>query len=491
MIKKYLYFFGCVIGLLIIGVATALILIDIDRYKPKLENLLAQSTGIDWGIKGDIDLTVFPSLSLTINDIRATGKITEVLNIGHINIEMNLLPLFSRDIHIETVAINSPELRITKDAKGNLNIPIGFPTQSSQKTQADAELPIHSLIIKNLSIDRGSVIFFDNESDTETRLAPFDLMLGSFTIIENNSIIGDFANHIRKSMLSGKFQSKSLSVNNLLIEDISLRLSGNNGIFSIKPIKAKVHDGQVLGDLTIDTTSQMPATKLLCSSKGYRIDHIFHEVDQEEIIDGALDLSAQVNSRGITREQLTHNLNGNVSIRGDNLLFKKIDLDTILNEYEKSQNFSLFDLGGFFILGPFGPLLTKTYDYTNVYLETGKGDSTITQIVADWDIKDGIATAQDVAFATKENRIALQGKIDFAERQFDQLKVAIIDENGCERYSQTINGPFDSPEMEEASFVAKTIVNPVVRMFKKAQKVFKDEECRPYYSGQVPHPSIQ
>lgn len=142
-------------------------------------------------------------------------------------------------------------------------------------------------------------------------------------------------------------------------------------------------------------------------------------------------------------------------------------------------------------LGPFGPLFTKTYDYTNVYFETGEGESTITQIVADWHLDSGIATAQDAAFATEENRIALQGKINFVERQFDQLKVAIIDENGCERYRQTINGPFDSPEMEEASFVAKTLVNPVVSIFKKAKKVFKEEECQRFYSGLVSHPSTE
>jgi len=285
MIKKYLYFFGCLIGLLIFGATTAVILIDIDQYKPKLENLLTQSTGIDWIINGDIDLAVFPTLSLTINDIRATYKTSEVLNVDHVKIEMNLLPLLFRNIHIGTVRINSPEIRIIKDSKGNLNIPVAFPAQDTQKIQADTGLPIHSLIVRDLSIDNGSIVFSDKGADTETKLSHFNLMLGSFTIIKNNHIIENYANYIKKSMLSGKFHSESFSVNNLLTEDISFNLSSNNGIFSIKPIKAKIHDGEALGNMVIDITSQMSTTKLDCTIKGYKIGHIFNEADKEEIID--------------------------------------------------------------------------------------------------------------------------------------------------------------------------------------------------------------
>lgn len=489
MTKKYLYFFGCIIGLLIFGAIIAVILIDIDQYKPKFENILTQATGIDWIIKGDIDLAVFPTPSLTINNIGATYKTSEVLNINNVKIEMDLLPLLFRNVHIGTVRINSPEIRIIKDLNGNLNIPVSLPAKETQKNLTATELPIHSLIIRDISIDNGSIVFSDKGAETETKFSRCNLMLGSFTIITNNLMIKDLANYIKKSMLSGKFHSESLSVNNVLIENIFFNLSGNNGIFSIKPITARIHDGEAFGELTIDTTSQMPEAKLNYVINGYKIDRIFTKADKKEIIAGSLDLSAQVSTQGLTPEELLHNLYGDVSIRGANLLFKKYDIDAILYDLKKSQNFSLVDLGGFLVLGPFGPLITKTYDYTNVYLETGKGESTITQIVADWHIESGIATAHDVAFATEENRIAFQGKINFIDKQFDQLKMAIIDENGCERYSQTINGPFDTPEMEEVSFVATTIVSPLVGIFKKAVKILTDGECQPFYTGLVPHPS--
>ena len=461
-------------------------MIDIDQYKPKLETLLSQSTGLDWSIKGDVDLSLWPFLSVTINDIQATNDKENVLEAGSAKIEIELFPLLSREIRISTFAINSPNVTIVKDEEGNLNIP---SSPKGQESPADIALPINLLILEKLKVADGTLVFSDKKSGNETRLSLFDFEIGSFTIVKNNRIIDDFQEHIKKSELSGQFRSESLSTNKVDIENISFMLSGNDSIFTINPINFIIHDGEALGDLTIDMTSSAPTAMLDFTLAGYDIGGFFKDADGVENIVGALDLTTKVTTKGLTQEELVYNLNGSITFQGNNLIFKKFDFDALLHKFEKSQNFSLVDFGGFFLLGPLGPLLTKSYDYTKVYLETGEGQSTITHILGDWQIENGIATTRDVAFATKENRVAIQGEINFVEKQYDQLKVAILDGNGCAKLSQEINGPFSSPEMEEAGLVAKTIVNPVVSLFKKATKVFKEEKCQPFYSGQVLHPS--
>ena len=43
-----------------------------------------------------------------------------------------------------------------------------------------------------------------------------------------------------------------------------------------------------------------------------------------------------------------------------------IDLDEVLANYKKSQNFRLTDVGAYMVLGPFGPVLSKGYDFAKI-----------------------------------------------------------------------------------------------------------------------------
>lgn len=56
-----------------------------------------------------------------------------------------------------------------------------------------------------------------------------------------------------------------------------------------------------------------------------------------------------------------------------------------------------------------------------------------------------LAQAQDVAMTTDKNRIALRGKLDFVNEQFDDVTIALIDAKGCAKVKQTIRGRFEKP----------------------------------------------
>jgi len=488
--KKILFaVFAAIILTVIAGAVIIIHIIDINQYKPELEKTLTESTGADWTIKGDISLSLLPSLAVTVHDIEAAYKNEEILQAGRVKINVGLIPLLSREVHVGKFEIRDTQVNIIKDAKGNLYVPAAPPTP---KTEKPAALPIKSLIIDQIAIKNGTITYLDKKADSKTTLSNFDFSLGGFTIIENNKLIDNLPDHIKNSKLVGNFHAKNFSANKIQINNIAIKLTGNNGLFSAQPISADMQGAPLNGELAVDTSSSPTKITMQCNIKGYEVGQFMKEPDKESPVNGALDISSKLDTQGMAEQELLNNLNGAFSIRGSDLTLKDIDIDAVLDKYEKSRNFSLVDLGGFFVLGPLGPLLTKSYDYSNVVRHAASGGkSTITKIVADWQIKNGVAKAEDVAFATKKNRVAIQGKIDLAKSRFEQLVVAIIDPNGCKKFSQTINGPFAKPEMEEASFVAKTIVNPVLGLLKKTTKLLKQEECTPFYTGQVAAPTTK
>jgi hypothetical protein len=147
------------------------------------------------------------------------------------------------------------------------------------------------------------------------------------------------------------------------------------------------------------------------------------------------------------------------------------------------------DVGAFFFAGPVGLAVTKGYNFASILQGSG-GRSEIRTLVSDWKVERGVALSQDVAMATNENRVALQGGLDFVNERFDDVTVALINAKGCIRAQQKIHGPFKEPVVEKPSTL-KSLTGPVVRLLEKVGKLFPGGECEVFYAGSVAPPKYQ
>jgi len=92
-----------------------------------------------------------------------------------------------------------------------------------------------------------------------------------------------------------------------------------------------------------------------------------------------------------------------------------------------------------------------------------------------------------VALATSENRIALQGGLDFVNGRFADVIVAMIDAKGCAIVRQAIRGSFGEPVVEKPR-VLKSLAGPVFKLYKQTRGLFPAEPCEAFYSGSVAAP---
>jgi len=86
--------------------------------------------------------------------------------------------------------------------------------------------------------------------------------------------------------------------------------------------------------------------------------------------------------------------------------------------------------------------------------------------------------------ATRENRLAMQGALDFVNDDFDNVIVALLDSAGCARVEQRIVGPFRSPHIEKAN-VLVSVTGPISSLVGKAKKLLGGK-CKVFYEGSVP-----
>src|SRR5690554_5468760 len=143
-----------------------------------------------------------------------------------------------------------------------------------------------------------------------------------------------------------------------------------------------------------------------------------------------MDLEISLSASGGDEPALRNSLAGRVSLRADELTLQGIDLDEQLNSFEDSQQFNLLDVGAFFLAGPLGLIASRCYALSALLGES-EGSTHIAQVVSDWRIENGVAVAEDVAFSTEENRLALNGALDIGESRIEELRLALVDSDGC------------------------------------------------------------
>ena len=144
--------------------------------------------------------------------------------------------------------------------------------------------------------------------------------------------------------------------------------------------------------------------------------------------------------QGKTEMQMRQTAKGTISLGGRNFKLLGGDLDKRFSRFESSQNFNLVDAGALFFAGPLGLAVTKGFNFASVL--QGKGGSReIRTLVSQWKVEHGVARAQDVAMATKENRIALRGGLDLVNDRFNDVTVALIDTKGCAVVQQKYAAP--------------------------------------------------
>ena len=177
-----------------------------------------------------------------------------------------------------------------------------------------------------------------------------------------------------------------------------------------------------------------------------------------------------------------------MSLSGMSLILVGADLDKEIWNYKSSQNFNLIDMCAFLFAGPMGLAASKGYELARLGQQNG-GSTQIRTMVSKWKVEKGVAYAKDVAMATRENRLALQGGLDFVNDEYDDAIVALIDSSGCAKVRQKIRGPFSKPVVEKLGVLA-SLAGPLRELLSKARALFPGtrERCEVFYSGSVAPP---
>ena len=460
-----------VVGLLILISAALFFLVDASVFKPRVETAASEALGMEVRIGGPLEITFFPELQIQLGDVRIRNRGMEIVSAKKAYVEVALRPLFHGEIRIGGIGMQHPRISIQRDRNGVLN----YKNREAPKRR------VSILGLRNLSLTDGILLYRDEKSGEGFEAGSFNLDVHSLRIAGGNG-----AERLKNLSFIAEFSCREIRTKSLILSDVKFTGKGRDGVFALDPVTLRLFGGQGSGKVEADFSDPAPRYSVHASLSKFRIEEYLKTVSAEKLAEGSMNFSTSLSMQGNTAKEIVRSAGGSASLRGENLILHGYDLDREFARFESSQNFNLVDAAAFFFAGPIGLAVTKGYDFAGIFQGSG-GSSRIGKLFSDWKVERGIAQALDVAMATRQNRVALKGRINFVDERFDDVTIALINARGCARVQQKIHGPFRKPVVEKPN-VLISLAGPVLNLLRQAGELLGAEKCEAFYTGSVPAP---
>lgn len=479
--KKVLTVLGVLAGILLLAGVAVVFLVDVNAHKPRIEAAVSDALGMEFRIQGKAGLRLFPGVGIALSDIRLHNRGAELASAETLRVGVKLLPLLRRQVEVTEILLEKPAVRIEKGKDGKFSYEP--PPRKGKSTETRGEEKPPSLAVSGAAVRDGRIVYLDRSTGGKTEISGIDLAVSDL------AVPGDPGVSLAKAIsFTGKVRVKEVKVADRSVADVEAKVTVSAGACEIRPFTMKLFGGKGEGGIRIDLTKEKPGVQLKYTLSGFRAEESLAAIAKKKYLSGPMTLSPDLSFRGKDAAEMKRTLSGQLSLRGDDLTLHGIDIDQALSTVEQAQQLNLADVGAFLLAGPLGLAATEGYQFAGVSrVAAAERESRLSRLVSDWTVRDGVAEAKDVAFATRKNRIALRGKLDIVNGRFVDVTVAALDEKGCAKLRQKISGPFHDPRMDKVSTI-ESVVSPMLGFLEQAKRLMGRTECETFYAGSVPHP---
>lgn len=254
--KRLLILFSIPLVLLLVAIVLAVILVDADDIKQRLDSELVAQTGQHLKIDGDASLQLWPlAIKVSKAQLRSEGKKQPWFRVERIAGQIDLIHLFSGQLVIDSFIIDKPEINLVHarfpEAKGT-------PKPTAKKRQpGDAKEAAPLLIgVRQIKISNGT-LNWDKK--------PEDGQLDINSLSAHNKAPGKPVDFRFDVVAHSPAVPHAVPVKGSMVIDFS-----KTDVLKIKPINIKLDQSEIDGKLSIN------------SKKGTRIDFDF-DMDQLDV----------------------------------------------------------------------------------------------------------------------------------------------------------------------------------------------------------------
>jgi hypothetical protein len=456
-------------ALVVAAVLAAWWLFDADHAREQLAAGLGDALGMDVQIARPPSFGLRRGIGITLSDIEVSRQGQIVATAERARVRVAFFSLLAGRIRPLELHLQRPVLSIERIRPGVFNV---YPIATEPRADGDVS-------VRRVTVSDGMLSYRDRGSRQEWLFEHCDLDL--------RDVHHDTADRARATLAGdGEMKCKRLASEQFAIADFSLELRGGNGVLDFNVLSGTAFEGRLSAQLRVDRTTSPPGFGLAGRLARFEFAAFMGMLAPAQAGSGTMDLELVLEAQGGSWQDVRDSATGTLSMTSGELVLIGYDLDDELDGYAATQRFNLIDVGAVVLAGPFGLVASRGYAVAGL-LEGSGGSTRIVQMVSQWTVEGGVAQASDVAFRTAENRLALAGGLDFGRYRFQDVKLAVVDRDGCAVVEQLITGPFRTPEVRQPNFLV-TVAGPLLDLVKRGMRTITNRECAAFYTGSIPHP---
>lgn len=211
--KRMLKWITIIGGGLIVAIIAALILIprfvNVQKYKPQIEQRVADATGRTFSVGEDLRLSLFPWAGVSFSDLKL-GSLPgfdekNFVTVNSFEVRVKLFPLLFKDIQVKRFLLKGARIVLEKSKDGRANwifakkspgaIKPEIPPEKSQPpaSKSGEELPVEkskppanafgkglqlkSIVVGDFAVTEGSVLWIDHTKDQRREISDVNFKL--------------------------------------------------------------------------------------------------------------------------------------------------------------------------------------------------------------------------------------------------------------------------------------------------------------------------
>jgi uncharacterized protein involved in outer membrane biogenesis len=468
-LKLTVYVAGALLATAVL-VAAIMLLSWRGHAKPQLEAAASDALGMDVKIGGPLVLKFFPSVAVTLEDVRIRSRDTEIASAKEARLGIELVSLLRRQVRIPKIELKHVTISVERGRDGKFNIEGSSPGTTALSNIESTDVSFTDLTFVYTNQPEGTSVHANscNVEATDLRVAA--------------TTGGDL---LKSMSVSAKVACERIDTKDLPMTDVRFAAEFSNAALEAKKVTMRAFGGEGTAAVRADFSGSVPAYRVHGLLSKFQLAEFSKNFSKKKLGEGLMDFSTELTMTGKNADEMTRTSSGAASLHGTGLTLEVGDLDDELAHYKATQRFSLLDLGAFLLAGPIGLAVTKGYDYSKVNNSAGTS-SQIQTFISEWHVERGVAQAKDVAMSTKANRIALKGNLDFVSKSFQDVTIAVVGKQGCATVEQKVHGSFSHPEVENPN-VATSLAGPALHLLKRARHMLGGH-CEVFYTGSLPPP---
>ena len=179
---------AAIVGLLVaiiagIGIYLSTVF-DANDYKAEIQALVKQQTALELAIAGELKLSVFPWLGVSINDATLSSTEGRLASIGHARIFAKFTPLLTGQVEIDGIALRDMKLNLVKNAAGQGNWQLTKQEKAADSDKDNQPLALNTFSLGYLKIDNAEISYRDISTGEFHQLQNLNLQVSNAS---NNS----------------------------------------------------------------------------------------------------------------------------------------------------------------------------------------------------------------------------------------------------------------------------------------------------------------